>query len=222
VGLAVILAQRASWWAYQYELLVVPGGVLAAFGLERIAQGLARLVAPPAPRLRAAAIGAAVLLAAAPMLGTLAFQTALLVHEGFAIRPADRANFQVRADTGNEVRDISADVAFLREPGARPGPLFVLGNALYNWLSGRDFPGTRHAGLLPGSTTREVWDQWADDLERSRAPWVFVQDEFRNLLGREPARGSRFTAVLVQEYAYSHHSRHGDWYERRAGATPTP
>lgn len=217
VGLAVILAQRASWWAYQYELLVVPSGVLAAYGLERIAQGLARLSPAPGPRMRAAAIGAAALIAAAPMLGALAFKTALLVHERLAITARDRESFQVRADTGNEVRDIGADVAFLREPGARPGPLFVLGNALYNWLSGRDFPGPRHAGLLPANSTTEVWNAWGDDLERSRAPWVFVQDEFRNLLGRVPARGSRFTEVLAREYAYSHHSRHGDWYERRDG-----
>jgi hypothetical protein len=221
VGLGVILVQRWSWWSYHYMLLAVPTGVLAARGLDLLAQGLARLEPARAGRLRTGALVTCVLLLTATSLGSLGFKTALLARSRFAISSADRSHFQQRAES--DVREISDEVRFLRAPGTRQGALFTLGDALYNWLSGRDFPGERLGGLLTPNATRADWDRWGDMLDRQAPAWIFVQDDFRNLLLREPAFGSRFTAAFANGYVFSHHSRRGSWYERTGPATkPLP
>jgi hypothetical protein len=214
VGLVVILSQRLSYWQYHYVLLTVPVGVLAARGIDLLA-GAARQAGmlPGRAAARAILIGG-VLLLCSWAVATAAFKTAVLVHHGFARTLDQRIRYERRMSRDG-YPEIRREVAFLAAPTARPGPFFVLGNPLFNWLSGRDQGVPRHGGILWGHATTQDWLDWTADLEAVRPPYILVQSGFTNAFERWPERCASFLDLLSRDYRVMRRDSAGVWYERR-------
>lgn len=213
-GLAVILVQRWSWWQYQYLLLSVPVGILAARGIDQ-------LVAAVAPsgillgRWEARVALAGTLLLFCPLAaGKAAHKSVILARHGFAFRAEDRGRYQRRMSTGGYAT-IQAEVAFLSAPGARPGSLFVVGSPLYNWLSGRAQGVPRGGGVVAPIATPEDWARRAQDVAGIRPPYIFLQKGYADFLERTPDRYAAFLGLLASDYAVMRRDSAGVWYERR-------
>src|SRR6185436_15254516 len=136
VGVALLMAQVMSFWQYQFLLLSVPAGVLAAFGVDALAGAFHGLAPGTRPRASIALAGGLVLLFAWPI-GTVALKVVYLARDRFALTEAGRVRFTNRMSKGSAYFRYRQDVAFVEQPSARPGPIFVVGNPIVNWLSQR-------------------------------------------------------------------------------------
>jgi hypothetical protein len=218
MGFAVIIAQRVSWWQYHYLLLLVPLGLLGARGASMLWQVLepwGRRRVRWLPSLRAA--GALLLFAG--IIGSAVARGALLAHERLALRPADRARYQMRM--GKAYAQALPEVAFLGQPGRLPGAIFVIGGQEYYYLSGRPQAGHPKGNRFFKFLTPGEWDRLAGDLAAAPPSYVFVQSDHLDIV-RRPARATaRFRQFLEGRYRQVRSSAAGVWYERReAGAQP--
>jgi len=207
-GVAVFLAQTMSWWRYQTMLLVVPLAMLAVLGIDG-------LVALGRERLRAAAPGAIALLVAA-----LAFAPAMRLRlaGGMLFPPRletaeDLIAWQRRSSPGFD--RVWTDSAFLRNPGARPGAVYVFGDPRAITLGGR-----RQAIPINGwsweSYAQSMWDGLPAALESAAPAYVGIEPMY------EPMIRARAPAVLTWLEAYYRQVKSGEdrvWYER-ANAGP--
>lgn len=204
-GAAVFLAQTMSWWRYQTFLVSVPLAMLAAIGID----GLARLARE---RLRAAAPGAIALLVAA-----LAFAPALRVRlAGGTLFPprletaADLIAWQRASSPGFD--RVWADCAFLREPDARPGAIYVFGDPRAITLAGR-----RQAIAINGwsweSYPPGMWQTLPAALESAAPAYVAVEPMYVPLI-REQAPA--VLAWLDADYRIVKSGEDRVWYERAA------
>ena len=98
---------------------------------------------------------------------------------------------------------------FLDDAGARQGDIYVAGDPLYYWLSGRG-QATSLNGWALEFFLDEQWDELASQLEASRAPYVFVSQGYSDLIGE---RGEPLADLIAQKYAVVSTSRDGTWYE---------
>ena len=213
-GLAVILMQRLSYWQYHYVLLTVPAGILAARGIDLLALAAREAgMLPGRLTARALLVGGVVVLCSWAF-ATAAFKAAVLVHHGFARTLAQRVQYERRMSRDG-YPEIRREVAFLASPSARPGPFFVLGNPLFNWLSGRDQGVPRHGGILWGHATTEDWRHWTADLRAARPPYILVQQGFTNAFELWPERCASFLDLLSHDYRVMRRDSAGVWYERR-------
>ncbi len=219
VGFAVILVQRLSWWEYHYLLLMVPVGVLAARGLGLLSQ---RLTDPAdrTGRRTALALGVALTLAFAPALGTAGLKAVYFAHDGFARNAAAQRYHGIRMSRGSAYAKILADIGLLSAPGARPGPIYVAGNPLYHWLSGRDSAIPRFGGVLTTYASAADWQEITRGLSAARPPYIFVDRVYLEELRGMPERSAPFLALLEGRYRMVQQSRMGAWWELGEGAAP--
>lgn len=220
VGAVVIGIQRWSYWPYQFLLFLVPLGILAAAGLEFLTAGFAPL-APGARTMERRAVGALTLalLFAAP-LATLAAKSVRLARTGFALTPARMRAYQIRESLGNGYGRILDDVAFLRESSSFPGPIWVLGNPLYYWLSGREQAIPRNGASFIEGFTLEEWQRVTRDLDRARPGYIFIGRDYGDIVRGEGERSAPFFALLSRSYRPLLEQRAGAWYQRLDSATP--
>jgi hypothetical protein len=206
-GAVVVLAQRQSWWLYHFQLIGFPLALLAVVTLDR-------LWTAKSPAVRARRSGSAlrfavlVALLALPMLLALGWPAVSLIQYRLALDPADRAAFQDRFSSG-EYSEIIEDVQFLDDPAARQGDIYVAGDPLYYWLSGRG-QATALNGWALQFFLAEQWDELVSQLEASHPPYVFVDHRYSDLIGD---RGEPFADLLDVNYELLRTSHEGTWYE---------
>jgi hypothetical protein len=206
-GAVVILLQRQSWWLYHFQLIGFPLALLAVLTLDKLR--MQPLATFKDRRSRSAVrFGVLVAFLALPMLLALGRPAVSLIQYRLALDPADRAAFQNRFSSG-EYGEISEDVQFLDDPGASQGDIYVAGNPLYYWLSGRGQATSLNGWALEFFLV-EQWDELASQLEASQAPYVFVSNRYSDLIG---VRGEPFADVLDLKYFLLRTSREGTWYE---------
>ena len=111
------------------------------------------------------------------------------------------------------------EVAFLSAPGARPGPVFVLGHPLYNWLSGRDAGVTRHGSVVWGFADADDYRHWTAELSAERTPYIFIHNGFRVGLERHPERSKSLVGLIARDYRVVRADTSGVWYERMDAGT---
>jgi hypothetical protein len=214
VGLGTILVQRWSYWQYQFVLLAVPAGVLAALGVGELHAALQPWLNGPDRPARRVAFGAGLALLFALPLAAVGVRVLALARHGFALTPEGRIGFQELVSHGNSQKLIGEEVAFLKEPGALPGSVYVLGNPLYNWISGRPSGAPRHGGVLIGAATREQWERTAAFLQRHPPAYVvFERGYFENGRARPEAAG--FFEWLDHSYVPERENEHATWWVRR-------
>ncbi|MBC5800181.1 MAG: hypothetical protein GIX03_01170 [Candidatus Eremiobacteraeota bacterium] len=203
-GLATILAQRTSWWQYQWLLESVPLGIFAAAGLVALVR---------VPR-KAASIGTLVLaaLCAAIPVRIEVRKLAVLMKDGFALSSASRERF--RQDVSAVYAGTSADAALLPAAAAsHQNDLYVMGNPTYYVVTGRVQPlvlnGWAMELLLPSQRMELL-----RELKTTPPRYVYKSRDDAGpdiMMTRSPA----FKAYFERSYRVIAHGAFGMLYEFR-------
>ncbi|MEW6003330.1 MAG: hypothetical protein AB1638_11905, partial [Nitrospirota bacterium] len=182
VGFIVIIIQQ-FWWQYHYLLLFVPLGILACKGLDFLWSAIIN-VRRPSVGLRIAVLFSLALLFL-PFLGNLAKKGIYLAHDSFALRKEKRLLYQSRFN--KNYPKILSEVAFLSQPGNLPGNIYVFGDPLFLFLSGRNQAIAIHGWALEFFLP-DQWDFLTDQLTRAFPPYIFVSKEYLNLIPNRSPR----------------------------------
>ncbi|MEO5879306.1 MAG: glycosyltransferase family 39 protein [Candidatus Eisenbacteria bacterium] len=212
-GFPLLLAQKFSGWQYHLMLFLVPLGILAARGLDALAKPLAELRPPGSPRERRMLLLAALIAVFAQPVSAVAVKTAELLKDRFVTTPALRARHMLRVSQGGGYYRFTQEGEFLRAPGARPGPIFVIGNPLVQWLAGRKSSVPRNGDILFEHHTAEEWADDARRLERTKTPYVFVEAPRLEQLETFRPRSDALLDLLGLRYRVMRESRYGTWFE---------
>jgi len=211
LGGAIIFAQIQSWWQYHFHLLFVPLGMLAAIGIASLRTWMREADAFMAARWGTVVMLLALALLLSPALGLLARKAVPLAQERFAWSQESRLRYQ-RAVSGAYTTVLS-EVAFLREPGSLPGRIYVFGDPLYYFLSGRGQAIPLNGWFMEMAPSAQ-WQQVAARIEEVRPPYIFVARIEAELVR---TRSPELTALLDTAYLPLRGSQAGLWYVR---ATP--
>jgi hypothetical protein len=205
-GFLLLLAQ--TWGTYQFQLLIVPLGLLAAFGADRLLTQLR--AAPPDRRAAWYSVAALAALLALLPLRVLAGTTARFAQDEFTLTASGRTAYQDRYNpTYPRARDT---VAFLRAPGSEPGPIHVIGEAELQYFSGRALAGPV-SGQTPEQLDGRLWRRTRDELRDVRPPYLFFDDDFVGLM-RE--RSPETLAQIRHDFCRFRRAPNGWWYANRA------
>lgn len=214
VGWGTVLIQNQ--WGYQFMLPLVPLGLLAVLGVDRLrsawpstgsarrntsAQGARRAVP-------AVLVGVAALFALYPA-KQAAHAVKSLVNDDFTLTTAGRHRFETAFEP--YYAKARAAATFVRQPGRTPGPIHVEGNPLIQYLSGRPYALREH-GWAPEQSDARLWRWTRDGLRKKRPVYVFVdQFSFDIMLTR-----SRSTLSLIASmYCPAERVADGTWYALR-------
>lgn len=210
-GTAVILLQRTAWWSYHWLLLFAPLGLLAARGLGGVLGALAH--ARPARRALAGAALLLLALASLPSGQALVERVAALARHRFAWSAEDRIAYQRSASEAERVaRD---ETAFLRQPDAAPGSIYVFGNPLLLYHSGRS-QAVRWTASAEGALLPAQWQALRDDLAAARPSHVYLEDGYVPRLER---RSPETLAFLTRYFEPVRRGERGTWYAPTSSAT---
>jgi hypothetical protein len=213
LGLVVILLQRLSWWPYHYMLLVVPLGLLATRGVDSLWPHAQQILRPTGTWQSRVIFALTLILLFWPITSALVFKGVSIGRHGFALSKQQR--FEYQAQVYPRYGRLSKEAAFLSEPTNLPGDIYVFGNTLYYYFSGRDpaIPLLTWFRPLP-----EQWIQLLDALDESRPPYVFVGtyafDEFRTTPRLLPYLEQTIPRV-EKHYETFRTTKEGTWYMRR-------
>jgi hypothetical protein len=212
-GFPLLLVQKFSGWEYHLMLFLVPLGLLAARGVDALAKPLAELRPPGSPRERRALLLVAVVALFAQPVVAVAVKAAELVKDRFVTTPELRQRHMLRVSQGGGYYRFTLEGEFLREPGARPGPVFVIGNPLVHWLSGRRSSVPRNGDILFEYHTAEEWAADARRLEATKTPYVFVEAPKLEQLESFRPKSDALLGVLASRYRVMRESQYGTWFE---------
>jgi hypothetical protein len=193
MGLALIVMQR-MWWQYHYLLILIPLGTLAALGVDLVWARLKQAGSPFTTwRGGLAALGAAGLLFL-PLANTAARKAAHLVRDEFALTPIGRRAFQ---DTFNpSYPRVRQEIAFLDRPDCPHGEIFVFGDPLIYYLSGRRQAiasgGYSIHGYIP-----EQWSRLLLELKSARPNVIALSADYRPVIQE---RAPEVLAWIEAEY----------------------
>lgn len=209
-GTLVFLAQRWSGWQYQVFLVLIPLGLLATRGLESLATRVARRW----PGRTSTAASLAVLTLAAGFAYAGAFQRSFeVVRSGALTDPAARRELLVERSAG-AYRHFARVTEFLRAPGAAPGPIFVLGNPLAYWVSGR-----APAIAMPGGMsiyTAAEWQRIARELAAASPPYILLEDPMAEALAERSEIAAPLLELLSRRYRPAARFGTAHWLVRAA------
>lgn len=192
IALVLIAVQVLSWWAYHFELLMLPVALLAVAAVERI------------PDRQAIAVVATGLFLYTPQmlrkLQPLTWQA--LIGNAEASRLYQRTLSPVYSQAWDETR-------FLFEPGVAAGPIYVLGNPVYEWLSDRP-----HVPPIDGWAAQyRTISQWRDfplQVRLTRPRYFYIARDYATILqSKSPAT----MELLADCYRVKSVSDFGVWFE---------
>jgi len=208
VGMGVIQVQRQSLWEYHYLLLFVPMGLLALFGLEDLLDAAATRTFFSTGKGRwALPLACAILLL--PFAKSVANKGLRIVRHRGTVRAEARRDYRIEINPGYEVALRQIEV--LRAPGSLPGDIFVCGDPLFYFLSGRAQATTLNGWSLEFFLSHQ-WTQLRDELDSRRPPYVFVSPFYRDLIAeRSPA----LARLLGDAYTELPRTPDGTWFVRR-------
>ncbi len=202
LGVPVFLVQH--WWIYQYAMFLVPVGVFAGDGLETLLDAWSRT-----DRTRRVALVAGGVLLLVPLGLRIASNVRVVIRHGFATTTADRR--ALRADLEPHYRAADAWARHLRRAGPTPHGVYVLGNPLDLYRSGRR-QSVAVNGWSPEQYPPEVWDRLTRELVRARPDEVVV-DRFSAGIMRE--RSPRTLRLIHARYRRVGGHGADTWYRRR-------
>jgi hypothetical protein len=219
LGWATVLIQNQ--WGYQFMLPLVPLGLFACVGLDRLATATRRARVAGEGRKRRlpaatlAIVGFTTLFALYPAKQAI-HKVKTLAGDGFALS----ANGREKLDDslGHDYDQARAAADFVREPGRAPGPIHVEGNPLIQYLSGRDFALRLH-GWAPEMSDARLWKWTRDGLREKRPVYLWVDQFSENIMrGR-----SRETLSLIHAmYCPVKDIGDGTWYALRGSRDCRP
>lgn len=208
VGLAVILLQRQSWWQYHYLLLVLPLGVLAAKTIDCYIYDFYQHKGHFQTRRNRRILASGILLLSLPIVASIAVKGIILTKNYFAVTSDHRLQFQ-DAISKFQYSTILKDTAFLSQPNQPVTAIYILGNPLYYYLSGRN-QATVLGGWSPQFFLPEQWQQLIAELDREAPPYLFIGPEHLQITKeRSPAT----LDFINQHYTVLKTSDAGIWYQ---------
>jgi hypothetical protein len=208
LGWGTVLVQNQ--WGYQFMLPLVPLGLFAALGVDRMwsARARTRVLVP------IVAVGAAVL-ALSPAKQT-AHTLKVLAADHFTLTTAGRHAFETAFEP--YYPEARAAAAFVRAPGRTPGAIHVEGNPLIQYLSGRPYALRVH-GWAPEQSDARLWSWTRSDLRDRRPVYLFV-DRFS--LGVMRGRSRETLALIDAMYCKVEPVGDGAWYALRGSRDCVP
>jgi hypothetical protein len=209
LGIPVFLIQH--WWIYHYALFLTPVGILAAYGIEAVADAWP----PRTTTLRVGvALGALVLLA--PAVARFGGNARALARHGFALKAEDRA--ALRADLESDYLPAEAWAFYLSAPQNRSGGAYVLGNPLDQYLSGRP-QAVAVQGWSPEQYPSSVWDRLRGEIEDAK-PEHLVVDAFSDRIMR--SRSPETRALIAAWYRPVGRAGPDRWYRLKHDLPAAP
>ncbi len=212
VGSVLILIQKFSWWAYHFYILFPPAGILGVRGLDLAAKYLHS--AAPSIRIR-------------PMVWTLLL---LIPCVGSMLVPASQKAFgyvQVFLRQDGDVNlfheivnpsyaKIRKSIRFLDDSEARRGDIYVFGDPLYYYLSGR-----KPAAPIIGWPWEFFLHQQLRELPRqlgeSRPPYLYIDVRNAEKLNARQAGVPQFVGTHYTELFTDYG---GTWYGAKPRSWP--
>ena len=215
LGFGVILVQLLSWWEYHYLLLLVPLGILAALGLDVLWSHIADHVPRSQLRRAAIAICASLAMLFSPLILSLSsYCTSLVLHD-FALSREQRLLFM--GNQHAEYRQALEEVAVLPEPRTcrDSTDLYVIGNPLYYYVSGRE-PTVPLMATWFFPLQELLTEMWAE-LERERPRYMFVQsgalDKMQDATSVDISSDLRRVSIFIEDnYRLLQTSEVGTWH----------
>ena len=205
VGWFTVLVQNQ--WGYQFMLLVVPLGLLAAYGVDRLCREWRRGRAH-----NAISVLLVIAVALALMPARLAVhKVRLLASDDFTLGATGRHDFEAAFEP--YYPDARAAAAWVDDPARTPGPIHVEGNPLIQYLSNRPFALREH-GWAPEQSDARLWRWTRAGLRDDRPVYVFVDDFSRDIM-RE--RSPQTLALIGRLYCKVQPIGDGAWYALRSG-----
>jgi hypothetical protein len=203
VGLVVIAIQRQGWWEYHYLLLFVPLGLLAGKGIEMLLrQSKGRL--RPLRWLERIVILIVILLIV-PTGFSFIKEGRTLARYHFALTSTDRLGYQSHIFSG--YAEAVQETAFLQLPDSNSGNIYVFGQPLYYFVSGRG-----QAIPLNGWSLEfflaEQWNELRSQLDTARPAYVFVSSVYTDMI----AQHRPIADFLATYYRPISQSFAGVWY----------
>ncbi|HEY5012390.1 MAG TPA: hypothetical protein VIK61_06745, partial [Acidimicrobiia bacterium] len=198
LGWITVLMQNQ--WGYQFMLPLVPLGLFAALGVDRLWS--ARAHARPAAAIVAVAAAVLALYPAKQTAHTLK----VLASDHFTLTTAGRHHFETAFEP--YYPQARAAVAFLRAPGRTPGAIHVEGDPLIQYLSGRPYALREH-GWAPEQSDARLWRWTRSGLRDKRPVYLFV-DQFSLDVMR--ARSRETLALIDAMYCRVEPVADGAWY----------
>ena len=151
-----------------------------------------------------------------PALLSLANKTERLARADFALSIDQQVRF--RRKYSPDYKEALDEVAFLKEPGALPGDIYVFGDPLLIYLSGRGQAIALNGltAFVPGYLPQQ-WTQILEQLGTTRPPYIFVEKEPQDWV----RKGSpEVMAFIERNYVVFRQSKMGVWYQLAKGYHP--
>jgi hypothetical protein len=205
VGFATVLTQNL--WGYQFMLPLVPLGLLAAFGADRLRTQWSESSAVGATRRKvpiAIAVVAAVL--ALYPAQEVARTVKNLVSDDLTLTASGRRRFETTYEPYYPAAREAA--AFLKEPGRTPGPIHVEGNPLIQYLSGRPYA-LRENGWAPEYSDARLWKWTRDGLRDKRPVYLFVDQSSAAIMRK---KSPETLSLINSMYCAVDTVADGHWY----------
>ena len=202
----VIAIQNFSWWEYHALLLIVPTGLLAVLGIDRVVAFVADLREPPVPL---AMLGSLVisLPLVASLLGPFLNKAKPLISELLIQRHGLQA-YQWKVS--EHYRDLWRSTRFLSRPEALPGPIYAFGNAMVYPFSGRacaqEIAGSAWEFYLPAQMEHIL-----ETLRRDRVPYIFIDKNDDKITWMRP----KIWSFLQTDYELYRTDEAGRWFRWR-------
>jgi hypothetical protein len=196
----VLVALEISWYRYYTLIVVVPLGLLAAFGLDQLSQ----VAAPRQTRLVALAFALVLLPALVPFSSRLH----RLWQHGLAWSTEDRLAFQSEAHEA--FAESRPEAEFLRRSVGQDETVHVFGDPLILFLAGRN-QAIPISGWAPQAWSPQVWRLVLDQLRAARPTYVYTNQFARALIHR---RSPEMAVFLLTDYRPARTGGSGVWLRR--------
>ncbi|MGF1933686.1 MAG: glycosyltransferase family 39 protein [Nostoc sp. ChiQUE02] len=199
LGLGIIFLQIRSLWSYQYLLLFVPTGILAAKGLDILWQPFKELSSPRTKILVS-------FLFLLPFFLNILYKSIPLVQNNFAL--TQDTQFKYQTAFRKEYTLLRSEVDFLSQPGNLPGEIFVAGDPSIYYLSARTQATSLNAWSLELFLS-EQWPQLLRELDLSKPPYIFISNNYQTLIKE---KFPKILELIDKRYHILSKATDGIWY----------
>ena len=210
VGTLTILLEHYAWWPFDFLVLLVPVGMLALRGVDGAMRVMRSSQIPHLWVRRGARL--------LPILVIVALLPAFAEWRAKARPVVEAAEFGNLDWVPGYQRSIDPEydrawqqMAFLREPDALPGPIYVIGNPLYQLFSGRP-----QAIPVNGWAWETLSDERlalvAHELRAAEPAYMFVN---RNFMHTVVPRAPGIITWIRLSYEPLVEDPNGTWYRHR-------
>ncbi len=206
-GIAMTMIEPFAGWEFDFLVLLVPVGLLAARGAHGVVGAWASGEARSAERHATAALVFAVLVVALTGGQPLAERT----RHWFRHLPlSGAAGATLRTTHDPRAARFWRESAPLRDPTSRPGAVYVFGDPLRQLYADRPAASPIHGWAWELQPT-VMWTRVARDLDTAPAAYVYVSNEYGRLIAE---RAPSMQRLLAERYRPLLESADGRWYER--------